>query len=269
MKFNDILKERKRVLDLRMKYQPLPEIKDNIKRVKLQNDFKKSLNKSEDVSIICEYKPASPSMGDISQLTVGDVIPNFEQGGASAVSVLTEESYFKSNIDNLKLACRTTKLPLMRKDFILDPYQIYEARAYGASAVLLMTDIYPNLREGIELSKYLGMDALVECKNQKEIEKAVSSGAGIIGINNRDFKDFTTDLKRTEKLARLVPSNITLVSESGVKTPENVEFLSGLGVDAILIGTSVMSTGNIREKVQELVSVSSGKKINRNQAGTQ
>ena len=145
MKFTDIIKERRRVLENRMKYQPLNELKENIKRVKLRTDFKKSLNKDDDVSIICEYKPASPSLGDISQLMIGDVLPQFEEGGASAVSVLTEESYFKSNIDNLKLACRITKLPLLRKDFILDPYQIYEARAYGASAVLLMADIYPNL----------------------------------------------------------------------------------------------------------------------------
>jgi len=260
MNFTDIIKERQRVLEIRMKYQPLSEIKDNIKRVKLRNDFKKSLTKEEDISIICEYKPASPSLGDISQLTIGDVIPQFEEGGASAVSVLTEESYFKSN---LKLACRISKLPLMRKDFVLDPYQIYEARAYGASAVLLMADIYPNLGEGIELCHYLDMDALVECKNQDEIEMAIKAGANIIGINNRDFRDFTIDLRRTEKLAKFVPSNITLVSESGIKTPEDIKYLAKVGVDSLLVGTSVMSTGNIQGKVQELVSVTKNAKGNR------
>ena len=145
MKFTDIITERQRVLELRKKYQPLSDLKENIKRVKLRTDFKKSLNKEYEVSIICEYKPASPSLGEISQLTVGDVIPQFEEGGASAVSVLTEESFFKSNIDNLKLACKIARLPLLRKDFILDPYQIYEARAYGASAVLLMAGVYPDL----------------------------------------------------------------------------------------------------------------------------
>lgn len=254
MKFSKIIQERQRLLDIRMKYQPLAELKENIKRVKLRTDFNKSLNKEEDVSIICEYKPASPSLGDISQLMIGDVIPQFEKGGASAVSVLTEESYFKSNIDNLKLACRISKLPLLRKDFILDPYQIYEARAYGASAVLLMTDIYPDLRQGIELCNYLDMNALVECKTQKEIEKAIKAGAEIIGINNRDFNDFTINLERTEKLANRVPSNITLVSESGVKNIADVELLSSFGADALLVGTSVMTTANIREKVDTLVS---------------
>jgi indole-3-glycerol phosphate synthase len=263
MKFSDIIKERKRVLEIRMEYQPLNELKENIKRVKLRNDFKKSLNKDEDVSIICEYKPASPSLGKINQLMISDVLPQFEEGGSSAVSVLTEESFFKSNIDNLKLACRMTKLPLLRKDFILDPYQIYEARAYGASAVLLMADIYPNLREGIELCSYLDMDALVECKNQNEIERAIDAGAGIIGINNRDFNDFTIDLGRTEKLANIVPSNITLVSESGVKNEKDVKLLSRFGADALLVGTSVMTTKNILEKVKELVSVSKNSRVNR------
>jgi indole-3-glycerol phosphate synthase len=263
MKFTDIISERKRVLDIRMKYQPLNELKENIKRVKLRTDFRKSLNQEDDVPIICEYKPASPSLGDISQLTIGDVLPQFEEGGARAVSVLTEESYFKSNIDNLKLACKITKLPLLRKDFVLDPYQIYEARAYGASAVLLMADIYPNLREGIELCQYLDMDALVECKTPEEIEIAIKTGAEIIGINNRNFSDFTIDLKRTQKLANLVPSNITLVSESGVKNVKDVELLSSFGADAILVGTTVMATSNIQEKVKKLVSVTKNSRMNR------
>jgi len=263
MKFQDIISERKRVLEIRKKYQPLADLKENIKRVKLRTDFKKALNKEEDVTIISEYKPASPSLGEISQLTVGDVVPLFEEGGASAVSVLTEESFFKSNIDNLKLACRITRLPLLRKDFILDPYQIYEARAYGASAVLLMADLYPDLREGIELCNYLDLSALVECKNQKEINMAIKSGADVIGINNRDFNDFKIDLGRTEKLASLVPSNITLVSESGVQGPENVKFLSKLGVDAILVGSSIMQTPDILEKVKELVFAGKNSKTSR------
>ena len=263
MKFTDIIKERERLLEIRKKYQPLAELKENIKRVKLRTDLKKSLHKEEDVSIICEYKPASPSLGEISQLTVGDVIPLFEEGGASAVSVLTEESFFKSNIDNLKLACRITRLPLLRKDFILDPYQIYEARAYGASAVLLMTDIYPDLREGIELCNYLDMDALVECKNPEEIETAIKAGAEVIGINNRNFNDFKIDLGRTEKLASYVPSNITLVSESGVQTPEDVYFLSKLGVDTLLVGSSIMGSSHILEKVKKLVSAGKNSKTRR------
>lgn len=253
MKFTDIILERKRVLELRKKFQPLSELKKDIKRVKLRTNFEKSLKSEDKISVICEYKPASPSLGEISRQTVGDVIPQFEEGGASAVSVLTEESFFKSNIDNLKLACKITRLPLLRKDFIMDPYQIYEARAYGASAVLLMAGVYPDLGEGIELCNYLDLDALVECKTREEIEIAIKAGAKIIGINNRDFRDFTIDLERTKKLAPFIPSNITLVSESGVKTPQDVEFLSQFGVDAILVGSSIMSSSNIHQKVEELV----------------
>ncbi|MDI9435831.1 MAG: indole-3-glycerol-phosphate synthase [Euryarchaeota archaeon] len=269
MKFTDILKERRRALEIRMKYQPLDELKENIKREKIRTNFKKSLNKDDDVSIICEYKPASPSLGKISQLMIGDVLPQFEKGGASAVSVLTEESFFNSNIDNLKLACRITTLPLLRKDFILDPYQIYEARACGASAVLLIADILPDLREGIELCKYLDMDALVECKTIEEIQMAAKAGAEIIGINNRDFDDFTINLNRTEKLAKYVPSNITLVSESGTKTSKDITLLASFGADAILVGTSVMSAWNIQKKVKKLVSASGQKRVERlvNQIG--
>jgi len=263
MKFTDILKERRRVLEIRMKYQPLDELKENIKRVKLRTNFKKSLDKDNDVSIICEYKPASPSLGKISQLMVSDVLPQFEKGGASAISILTEESFFNSNIDNLKLACRITKLPLLRKDFILDTYQIYEARAYGANAVLLMADIVPDLREWIELCKYLDMDALVECKTIDEIQMAVKAGAEIIGINNRDFNDFTIDFNRIKKLAKYVPSNVTLVSESGAQTSKDIELISSLGADAILVGTSVMSARNIEKKVKELVSASEKTRLKR------
>jgi indole-3-glycerol phosphate synthase len=263
MKFADIIRERRRLLKVRMKYQPLNELKENIRRVKLRTDFAKSLTKEEDVSIICEYKPASPSLGDISPLMIDEVLPQFEEGGASAVSVLTEESYFKSNIDNLKMACRITKLPLLRKDFILDPYQIYEARAYGGSAVLLMAGLYSNLREGIELCHYLDMDALVECKNKEEIELATKAGAKIIGINNRDFNDFTIDLGRTEKLAGSVPSDTILVSESGVKNAEDVELLSSFGADALLVGTSVMTTNNIHDKVRKLVYSAKNARVNR------
>ena len=260
-KFQQIIRERRRVLNIRMKYQPLSELKENIKRVKLRKDFKKSLLQEDDVSIICEYKPASPSVGEISQLMVGDVLPQFEKGGAGAVSVITEESFFKSNIDNLKFACRITKLPILRKDFILDPYQIYEARAYGASALLLMADIYPDLSEGIDLCSYLDMAALVECKNQNEIEMAIKAGAEIIGINNRSFEDFTIDFKRTEKLSNKVPPNIVLVSESGVKNAEDVKFLSSKGIDAILVGTSIMRAGKISDKVQELVNAGKNSKL--------
>ena len=253
IKFPDIINRRNEVLSKEKSYQPSSELKKIIKRVKIRNNFKNALINDDDVSLICEYKPASPSMGHISEMKVEDVLPLFEIGRASAASILTEESFFKSSIQNLKIACKTSKLPLLRKDFILDEYQIYESRAYGASAILLMADLYPNLSEGIHLSKYLGMDALVECKNENDVQRALEAGAEIIGINNRDFNDFTIDLTRTRKLASKVPGEVILVSESGVRNEADVKQLSSYGADALLVGTSVMQSETPQEKIEKLV----------------
>lgn len=250
--FNEILKLRKQVLKNEMIYKPLEELKKNIKRIKIRKNFKNSLFHDENVSIICEYKPASPSQGKISNRRVEEVIPVFESEGASAVSIITERNFFKSNMDNLEIACKISKLPLLRKDFIMNEYQIYESRARGASAVLLMADIYPDLSEGIQICKYLGMDALVECKNESEIKQALDAGAEIIGINNRNFQEFTIDLKRSKKLAVMVPPEVILVSESGIKTSADVKLLSRYGADALLVGTSIMKS-NIEKKIIEIV----------------
>ncbi|MGZ7159509.1 MAG: indole-3-glycerol phosphate synthase TrpC [Methanobacterium sp.] len=251
--YNDIILERKKTLGREMKYQPLSELKENIRERKIRTDFKHALENKTDLSIISEYKPASPSCGDISKLPVEDVVPMYENGGASAISILTEQSFFKSNIKNLGIASKISKIPVLRKDFIIDDYQIYEARSCGASAILLMADLYKDLQFGIDLCHYLGMDALVECKNREEIKKAVKAGAEIIGINNRSFKDFSIDLKRTGKLAKNVPGNVITVSESGVNSPEDVKLLGSYGVDAVLIGSSIMQSSDIPKKVNELV----------------
>lgn len=253
VKFQDIIYRRNEVLRKEKFYRPISGLKDSIRRIKLRKSFKNALNKEDDVSIISEYKPASPSLGFISDMKVEDILPQFEIGGTSAASILTETSYFNSSLENLKIACKISKLPLLRKDFIMDEYQIYESRASGASAVLLLANVYPNLSQGIRLTKYLGMDALVECKNRYEIEKSLDAGAEIIGINNRNFSDFTIDLNRTRDLAQYIPSNVTLVSESGVETGKDVELLASFGADAILVGTSVMKSDRISQKLDELI----------------
>ena len=262
IEFSQIITQRKSVLERDMKYRPLSELKENIRGTKLQADFKKALLNKDDISVICEYKPASPSKGDISKLLVEDVVPLYDKGGASAISVLTEQTFFKSSIKNLRIASKVSKLPLLRKDFVMDEYQIYEARSCGASAVLLMAGIYKDLMFGIDLCHYLEMDALVECKNREEIEMAKKAGAEIIGINNRDFNDFSIDFKRTEKLAEYIPENTILVSESGVKSPEDVKVLGSYGADAVLIGSTIMESENILEKVEELVKAGKNVKVN-------
>ena len=251
--YNDIISQRKKFVEREIKYRPLSVIKENIRNTKINANFKSAIQNNSNISIISEFKPASPTKGDISNLLVEEIVPLYEYGGASAISVLTEEYFFKSNIKNLNIASIVTKLPILRKDFILDEYQIYEARSCGANAVLLIADLYKDLRMGIELCNYLEMDALVECKNKEEIEKAAKAGAEIIGINNRNFKDFSIDFKRTENLAKFVPENILLVSESGVKNSRDVKLLGSYDVDAILVGSSLMKSPNKAEKVYELV----------------
>lgn len=263
MEFSSIINRRVEVLQKEKIYKPLNELKESIKRIKIRKSFKNCILKDDDISIICEYKPSSPSAGHISNLPVEDILPLFERGGASAASIITEETFFNSNINNLKIACKTSKLPLLRKDFILDEYQIYESRASGASAILLMADIYPNLSEGILLSKYLGMDALVECKSKEEIKNAIDAGAEIIGINNRSFKDFTIDLNRTRNLAGLVPPEIILVAESGVKNGSDVKRLAGYGADALLVGTGIMGSEKMPEKIDEIVGSARNSRIGR------
>lgn len=262
IEFSQIITQRKNILERDMKYRPLSELKENIRGTKVRADFKKALSNKDDISVICEYKPASPSKGDISNLMVEDVVPLYDKGGASAISVLTEQTFFKSSIKNLRIASKISRLPLLRKDFVMDEYQIYEARSCGASAVLLMAGIYKDLRFGIDLCHYLEMDALVECKNREEIEKAKKAGAKIIGINNRDFNDFSIDFKRTERLAEYVPENTILVSESGVKTHQDVKLLGSYGANAVLIGSTVMESDNILEKVKELVKAGKNAKVN-------
>ncbi|MGC9517000.1 MAG: indole-3-glycerol phosphate synthase TrpC [Methanomicrobiales archaeon] len=263
IKITDIIHKKKNSLHRIQRYKPLFELKKDIKRVKIRNNFKNALSDPKDVKIICEYKPASPSAGEISDMLVEDVVSTFEKRETSAISILTEENFFKSSIENLKVASKISKLPLLRKDFILTEYQIYESRAAGASAVLLIADTYPDLREGIALCEYLGMDALVECKNENEINMALEANAKIIGVNNRNFHDFSIDFNRTKELSKMIPSDIVLVSESGVKTNDDVKMLCQYGADAILVGTTIMASSSIPQKVSELVNAAKNSKIKR------
>ncbi len=248
VELTDIIKNRRKDLRMEMELKPINILKDEIQTSKpdtsnksrADNSFKKALDKDDDVAVICEYKPASPSMGDISNIKIEEAIKVFKQSGASAISILTEERYFKGSLENLKNAHTLTDIPIIRKDFIIDEYQIYQAKTAGANAVLLMNGIYPDLEEGISTCKKLEIDALVECRNREDISDALNAGAEIIGINNRNLKTFEVNLKTTEKLVEYVPSEIILVSESGVRSKDDALQLSKYGVDALLIGTSIM-----------------------------
>jgi len=201
-------------------------------------------NAEDDIKVIAEIKRRSPSRGPIRpDLRADEVAMSYERGGACAVSVLTEPEFFGGSMQDLALARAAVALPLLRKDFILDPYQLMEARAGGASAVLLIAALLPGreLQRLLRESEALGLDALVEVHDETELNAALGCGAAVIGINNRDLRTLTVDLETTLRLAPLVPRDTVLVSESGYKRREQVAGLPALGVDAILVGESLAS----------------------------
>lgn len=220
-------------------------------------DFEEALLKPG-LSIIAEIKKASPSAGNINIKTSFD-IPTltriYEQSGAAAISILTEERYFQGSLDHLKEAKKFTSLPLLRKDFIFDPYQIYEARVFGADAVLLVAAILEKnlLEELIELTSQLGMTPLVEVHTLEELQKVTETEASVIGINNRDLHTFEVDLKTTFELYSHIPSDKIVISESGIKTRKEVEELEKLGINAILVGETLLKSENIAKKIAELL----------------
>jgi indole-3-glycerol phosphate synthase len=281
IQFKDIIKYRRQDLQREMELKPLNVLKDEIESYKLSKnlnpgsdnqidikDLKHSLDQGNDVAVICEFKPASPSMGDISNSKLDDALKIFVKSGASAVSILTEKRHFKGSLNNLRSAYNITKLPIIRKDFIINQYQIYQAKIAGASSVLLMNNIYPDLEEGISICRELDMNPIVECKNKEEIFQSLKVGADIIGINNRNFNDFSINLETTAKLAQFVPSNVILVSESGIKGPEDANYLSSFGVDALLIGTSIMGVKGddaMLKAATNIISSVKGSRIVRNE----
>jgi len=207
--------------------------------------FKTAMSK-EGLSIIGEIKKASPSKGIIDPEFKYLEIAKEYNGCVDAVSVLTEEEYFMGKPEYITQIHKSMKIPILRKDFIIDSYQIFESRALGASAVLLITSILDSvkLRNFIELTDALGMDSLVEVHNEADLYRALRAGAEIIGINNRNLEDFSVDLQNTAKIGALVPDNILCISESGIKTKEDVAFIKNTRADGILVGESFMLSSN-------------------------
>jgi len=244
-------------LEARKRNLPLAELQ----RIALEQspplDFASAL-RGNCIQLIAEIKKASPSKGIIRpNFNPVEIAQTYADNGASAISVLTEEKYFQGSLNHLKdarNALGNKRLPLLRKDFILDPYQVYESRAYGADSLLLIVAILSpeKLEKLLWLSHELSMSCLVEVHNEAEVEIALRSGARIIGINNRDLKTFTVDLTTTERLRPLIPPDRIVVSESGIKDRSDMEKLRQWGVDAVLIGESLMSAPDIAVKMKEL-----------------
>lgn len=220
--------------------------------------FKAALQRSDKIKLIAEIKKQSPSAGvickDFDPVKLAEI---YEKAGASAISVLTDQKFFGGSLDDLKKVKAAVKIPVLRKDFIIDEKQIYEAAAAGADAILLIVKIleFEQLKKFLEITKELGMDALVETHNSKEVEIALMLNADIIGINNRDLSVFRVDFKNTIKLIEKHPElkEKILVSESGIKHAKQVSELYNAGVSAILVGESLLKSENIAGKIAEIL----------------
>ena len=258
MILEQIVADKQLELESRKRGLPLVEIKKAILKQQPPLDLTSTL-RGDGIQLIAEVKKTSPSRGVIrSNFNPVQIAQTYAENGASAISVLTEPRYFQGSLDSLKdirdaLGKKTP--PLLRKDFLTDPYQIHESRAYGADSLLLIVAILnlEKLKELLQLSHELNMSCLVEVHNEAELEIALSSQAKIIGINNRDLSDFTVDITTTERLRPLIPKDRIVVSESGIKDRSDMEKLEKWGVDAVLIGESLISSTNIMTKMQELL----------------
>jgi indole-3-glycerol phosphate synthase len=207
------------------------------------------------ISLIAEHKRRSPSAGVIREGTdLVDVVQAYERGGAAALSILTEPFHFGGSLDDLRAARAATALPVLRKDFIVDPYQLYESAAAGADAILLIVAALERdvLRELQREAWGLDLDVLVEVHDAEELESALEVEAEVIGINNRDLSDFSVDIERTFELLSDVPTGKTVVSESGFSTREELDELDRVGVDAVLIGETLMRAPDLEAACREL-----------------
>lgn len=216
--------------------------------------FEKELRK-KGISFICEVKKASPSKGIIAEkFDYRSIAESYEEAGAGAISVLTEPEYFKGSIEYLKEIAEDVKIPLLRKDFTVDEYMIYEAKAAGASIVLLICAILDEetLKHYIEIADSLGLSALVEAHDEEEIQMALRAKARIIGVNNRNLKDFTVDIHNGIRLREKVPQDVLFVAESGIRTREDIEELEKVHVNGVLIGETFMRAENKKAMLAEL-----------------
>ena len=216
--------------------------------------FEKALKKLG-ISFICECKKASPSKGLIApDFPYLAIAKEYEQAGASAISCLTEPFYFQGADRYLQEISQAVNIPVLRKDFTVDEYMIYQAKAFGASAVLLICAILDNsqLRAYRQLAKELGLDALVEAHDEYEVDRALNLGAEIVGVNNRDLRTFQVDMNNSIRLRKMAPDNVVFVSESGIRTPEDIRLLYEDKVDAVLIGETLMRSPNKKAALESL-----------------
>jgi indole-3-glycerol phosphate synthase len=232
------------------------EMEETISKLPPARDFVEAISRNGPMAIIAEVKRASPSVGVIKEeVDPRQVASQYERGGASAISVLTEPNFFKGDLIHLQQVKDATSLPILQKDFIIDPFQIYEGRASGADAILLIAALLDReqLKDFIDLIQSLRITPFVEIHNEEDLAKVSAFRLSIIGINNRDLKTLKVDLRTTHYLKKKIPSGIKIISESGIKINSDVIFLKEIGVDGILVGETLMRSPDPASKIRELL----------------
>lgn len=251
-----IIEEKRRVVEEAKRLRSQEELIKEIRNISARSAFKKNISRPHHVNLIAEIKKASPSRGIIrGDFNPAKIAVTYQANGASAISVLTDERFFEGKLEYIKTVKEHVSLPVLRKDFIIDEYQIYESVAAGADAILLIAELLSanELTHFYDCATSLGLDALVEVHSEEDIEKALAANADIIGINNRDLHTFKVDLGVTQKLLRMLPAGKIRVSESGIKTYEDVMFLKSMGINAVLIGETFMEATDIAAKMREIM----------------
>lgn len=255
---DDIVHHKREEVELLKRSVPLSTVQNQAALAPTPRDFQAALQ-APGISLIAEVKRASPSKGLLrSDLDPVQFAVTYEENGAAAISVLTDQRYFQGSLANLRAVRQAVKGPVLRKDFIFDPYQVYEARAAGADAVLLITAILKDDALGnlYRLVNQLGMAALVEVHNAQELYRALKLSPRIVGINNRNLNTFKVSLNTTVNLVALLPQGVVSVAESGIHTAQDVVRLRHLGVDAMLVGESIVTAPDIGLKVLDLCALS-------------
>jgi len=251
----EILEHKRRQVEKAEERLPKDEI-EKIVTVTKKKDFKGAISKAKDINLIAELKKASPSHGVLRhEYDPKEIAKIYAENGAAAISVLTEEKYFRGNLVHLNIAREAGGLPVLRKDFIISEYQVYESALANADAILLIASILDKgmLRGLYNEAKSLGMDVMVEVHNQRDLEKTLGTAAEIIGINNRDLTTFEIDLNTTLELAPKIPQDKIIVSESGIKDFEDVKRIKERGVKAVLVGEAFMQSDDIAAEIKRIM----------------
>jgi indole-3-glycerol phosphate synthase len=256
---NEIVAAKKKELEVTRKALPLSDLEKTISGLPPVRDFRAALQNGpgSSIKIIAEVKKASPSKGILCRdFNPVQIALDYQDCGAAALSVLTETKYFLGSLEYLQKIKESTAIPVLRKDFIFDPYQVHEARARGADAILLIAAMLDcgQLQDLMILCGRLSLCCLLEVHNEKEMETALALDADVIGINNRDLNTFKTDISTTLRLIRLIPEGKTVISESGIARREDIVTLRDAGVDAFLIGETFMKETKPGDKLKELIS---------------